>query len=122
VYLAQVLAHQADLILLDEPNAGLDAGGLERYQRAFAAELHRGVALVTATHDISEAIEYDQVLLLARRVVALGPGTEVLTPDRLMETFGILIRDRHAEHHGRFTLAERERGAPQIIELGDRDG
>ena len=89
VYLAQVLAHRADLILLDEPNAGLDAAGLERYLEAFAAELHRGAALVTATHDIGEAIEYDQVLLLARRVVALGPGDEVLTPDRLMETFGI---------------------------------
>jgi ABC-type Mn2+/Zn2+ transport system ATPase subunit len=121
VYLAQVLAHQADLILLDEPNAGLDAAGLERYQQAFAAELHRGAALVTATHDISEAIEYDQVLLLARRVVALGPGDEVLTPDRLMETFGILIRDRHAEHRGRFTVAERGRGAPQVIDIGDED-
>jgi ABC-type Mn2+/Zn2+ transport system ATPase subunit len=122
VYLAQVLAHRADLILLDEPNAGLDAAGLERYQQAFAAELHRGAALVTATHDISEAIEYDQVLLLARRVVALGPGDEVLTPDRLMETFGILIRDRHAEHRGRFTVAERGHGAPQIIQIGDREG
>jgi len=122
VYLAQVLAHEADLILLDEPNAGLDAAGLERYQQAFGAELHRGAALVTATHDIAEAIEYDQVLLLARRVVALGPGEEVLTPDRLMETFGILIRDRHAEHRGRFTVAERGHGAPQVIEMGDREG
>jgi len=119
VYLAQVLAHRADLILLDEPNAGLDAAGLERYQQAFARELHRGAALVTATHDISEAIEYDQVLLLARRVVALGPGDEVLTPDRLMDTFGILIRDRHAEHRGRFTVAERGHGAPQVIDMGD---
>lgn len=118
VYLAQVLAHQADLILLDEPSAGLDAAGLERYQRAFATELHRGAALVTATHDISEAIEYDQVLLLARRVVALGRGDDVLTPDRLMETFGILIRDRHAEHRGRFTVAERGHGAPQVIDIG----
>jgi ABC-type Mn2+/Zn2+ transport system ATPase subunit len=122
IHLAQVLAHRADLILLDEPNAGLDAAGLERYQQAFAAELHRGAALVTATHDISEAIEYDQVLLLARRVVALGPGDEVLTPDRLMETFGILIRDRHAEHRGRFTVAERGHGAPQVIEIGDQPG
>jgi ABC-type Mn2+/Zn2+ transport system ATPase subunit len=120
VYLAQVLAHRADLVLLDEPNAGLDAAGLERYQQAFAAELHRGAALVTATHDISEAIEYDQVLLLARRVVALGPGEEVLTPDRLMETFGIVIRDRHAEHRGRFTVAERGHGGPQVIEIADR--
>ena len=81
------------------------------------AELHRGAALVTATHDIGEAIEYDQVLLLARRVVALGPGREVLTPDRLMETFGIVIRDPHAEHAGRFTVAERTHGAPQIVDL-----
>jgi ABC-type Mn2+/Zn2+ transport system ATPase subunit len=118
VYLAQVLARRADLVLLDEPNAGLDAGGRERYLDAFAAELHRGAALVTATHDISEAVEYDQVLLLARRVVALGPGATVLTPDRLMETFGIVIRDRHAEHAGRFTVAERTHGQPQTIDLG----
>lgn len=122
VYLAQVLAHRADLILLDEPNAGLDAGGYERYLEAFAGELHRGAALVTATHDIREAIEYDQVLLLARRVVALGRGDEVLTPDRLMETFGILIHDRHAEHAGRFTIAEPTRGAPQVIDIGSPRG
>ncbi len=79
VYLAQVLAHRADLIVLDEPTAGLDAGAREIYLGAFAAELERGATLVTATHDIAEAVEYDQVLLLARRVVALGPGREVLT-------------------------------------------
>jgi ABC-type Mn2+/Zn2+ transport system ATPase subunit len=118
VYLSQVLARRADLILLDEPDAGLDAGGREQYLDAFAAELHRGAALVTATHDIAEAIEYDQVLLLARRVVALGPGREVLTPDRLMETFGIVVRDSHAEHAGRFTVAERAHGAPQVVDLG----
>lgn len=116
VYLAQVLAHRADLIVLDEPTAGLDAGGRERYLDAFAAELQRGAALVTATHDIGEAVEYDQVLLLARRVVALGPGADVLTPDRLMETFGILIHDPHEEHVGRFTVAERAHGSPQTIE------
>lgn len=116
VYLAKVLAHRADLIVLDEPTAGLDAGGRERYLEAFAAELRRGAALVTATHDIGEAVEYDQVLLLARRVVALGPGVEVLTPDRLMETFGIVISDPHREHVGRFTVAERTHGSPQTIE------
>jgi ABC-type Mn2+/Zn2+ transport system ATPase subunit len=116
VYLAKVLAHRADLIVLDEPTAGLDAGGRERYLAAFAAELRRGAALVTATHDISEAVEYDQVLLLARRVVALGAGSDVLTPDRLMETFGIVISDPHEEHVGRFTIAERSHGPPQTIE------
>ena len=117
VHLAQALARRADLIVLDEPTAGLDAGGRERYLEAFAGELHRGAAIVTATHDIGEAAEYDQVLLLARRVVALGTGDAVLTPDRLLETFGIVIRDAHEEHAGRFTVAERGRGGPQTIEM-----
>jgi ABC-type Mn2+/Zn2+ transport system ATPase subunit len=118
VYLAQALARQADLVVLDEPTAGLDAGGRELYLQAFAAELARGASIVTATHDIAEAAEYDQVLLLARRVVALGPGADVLTADRLLETFGILVRDRHEEHRGRFVVAERERGAPQVVDVG----
>ncbi len=121
VYLAQVLARRADLIVLDEPTAGLDAGGRELYLQAFAGELARGAAVVTATHDIAEASEYDQVLLLARRVVALGPGSEVLTADRLLETFGILVRDPHEEHRGRFVVAERARGAPQIVDVGPEE-
>ncbi len=118
IHLAQVLAHRADLIVLDEPTAGLDAGGRERYLRAFGGELARGAAIVTATHDISEAIEYDQVLLLARRVVALGPGAEVLTADRLLDTFGIVVRDPHEEHRGRLVVAETAHGHPQVVDVG----
>jgi ABC-type Mn2+/Zn2+ transport system ATPase subunit len=121
VYLAQVLAREADLIVVDEPTAGIDAGGRELYLDAFAAELARGAAIVTATHDIAEAVEYDQVLLLARRVVALGSGRDVLTPDRLMETFGIVIQDPHEEHAGRFTVAEVAHGSPQTIDTRCRD-
>lgn len=118
VYLAQALARRADLIVLDEPTSGLDAGGRELYLQAFSAELARGAAIVTATHDISEAVEYDQVMLLARRVVALGPGAEVLTADRLLDTFGILLRDPHAEHARRFVIAEVSHGHPQVIDVG----
>jgi ABC-type Mn2+/Zn2+ transport system ATPase subunit len=118
IYLAQVLARRADLIVLDEPTSGLDAGGRERYLRAFAGEMARGAAIVTATHDISEAIEYDQVLLLARRVVALGPGAEVLTADRLLDTFGIVLRDPHEEHRGRLVVAETTHGHPQVVDVG----
>ena len=107
--------------MLDEPTSGLDAGGRERYLEAFAAELARGAAIVTATHDIGEAVEYDQVLLLARRVVALGPGAEVLTADRLLDTFGIVLGDPHEEHRGRFVVAERAHGAPQIVERAPED-
>jgi ABC-type Mn2+/Zn2+ transport system ATPase subunit len=117
VYLAQALARRAELSVLDEATADVEGAGREGYQEAFAGELARGATLVTATHDIAEAAEYDQVLLLARRVVALGPGSEVLTADRLLETFGILVRDPHEEHRGRFVIAERARGAPQIVDV-----
>jgi ABC-type Mn2+/Zn2+ transport system ATPase subunit len=91
-YLAQVLAHQADLLILDEPTAGLDAGGRELYLQAISDELRRGASIVMATHDIQEEPALcDQVMLLARRVVALGTPRQVLTHDTLLETFGIVV-------------------------------
>ena len=90
-YLAQVLAHRADLIILDEPTAGLDAAGKDVYAQAIRAELARGASIITATHDIQEASMCNQVMLLARRVVALGTPGEVLTSDALLETFGIVL-------------------------------
>ena len=91
-YLAQVLAQQADLLVLDEPASGLDAGGRELYLEAVSAELQRGASVVVATHDIhAEAALCHQVLLLARKVVAIGDPRDVLTPEILLETFGHVI-------------------------------
>jgi ABC-type Mn2+/Zn2+ transport system ATPase subunit len=91
-YLAQVLAHQADLLVLDEPATGLDAGGRELYLQAVKEELRRGAAIVMATHDIQEeAALCQQVMLMARRVVAIGAPQDVLTPEALLKTFGIVI-------------------------------
>jgi ABC-type Mn2+/Zn2+ transport system ATPase subunit len=96
-YLAQVLAHQADLIVLDEPTSGLDAGGREVYLHAINDELCRGASLLIATHDIrEEAALCRQVMLLAHRVVAFGPPKEVLTPEALLDAFGIVVSgDQH---------------------------
>ncbi len=95
-YLAQVLAHQADLLVLDEPTAGLDAGGRDLYLRAVTDELRRGASLVVATHDIhEEAGLCQQVVLLARKVVAIGPPGDVLTSDALRETFGLVLDCEH---------------------------
>jgi ABC-type Mn2+/Zn2+ transport system ATPase subunit len=90
-YIAQVLAHRADLLVLDEPTAGLDAAGQEIFLQAMKSELSRGATLVTATHDIKEASACDLVMLLARQVVATGTPQEILTPDLLLKTFGIQI-------------------------------
>ncbi|MBI2855067.1 MAG: metal ABC transporter ATP-binding protein [Chloroflexi bacterium] len=98
-YLAQVLAHQADLLVMDEPTAGLDAGGRELFLHAMNDELCRGASIIMATHDIQEeAALCQQVMLLARRVVAIGAPQEVLTPASLLETFGIVITGEKRVH------------------------
>lgn len=107
VRLAQVLARRADVILLDEPTTGLDAPGRTAYLEAVDREKARGAAVVIATHDVSEAATCDRIMLLAGRVVADGPPKEVLTPENLLETFGIglarvgdrLIVTEHLHNH-----------------------
>jgi ABC-type Mn2+/Zn2+ transport system ATPase subunit len=99
VHLAQLVARHADLLVLDEPTNGLDIAGRAAYRRVVETALARGASVVIATHDIAEAQECDQVLLLARRVVAQGDPADVLTADHLLETFGIALRSvRHADH------------------------
>ncbi len=118
-YLAQVLAHQADLLVLDEPTSGLDAGARELYLHAINDELCRGAAIVVATHDIhEEAALCHQVLLLARRVVAIGVPHEVLTPEALLETFGIVVAGEQKLH-----VLECKHGHDDIERIGlNREG
>jgi ABC-type Mn2+/Zn2+ transport system ATPase subunit len=88
VHLAQALARQADVLLLDEPTAGLDIEGRATFARAIAVERARGCAVVMSTHDIDDAETADLVLLLAGRIVAAGPPEQVLTPENLRASFG----------------------------------
>jgi ABC-type Mn2+/Zn2+ transport system ATPase subunit len=97
VYIAQALARHAEVLVMDEPTSGLDAGAHEIYKQALTDEMQRGASIVVATHDIQEALECSQTLLLARKVIAYGPGTEVITPESLLETFGITINLREAK-------------------------
>ena len=79
VLVAQGLAQQADLLLLDEPVTGLDVVSRELILEAVAAERAAGRTVVVSTHDLDDARRADVVMLLANRVVAFGPPDEVLT-------------------------------------------
>lgn len=87
-HLAQVLARQAEVLLLDEPTAGLDVNGRQSVAKLIAQERVRGVTVVMATHEIADADSADTVMLLAQRVVAIGSPTAVLRDDYLRECFG----------------------------------
>jgi len=88
VYLAQGLAQEADLLLLDEPVTGLDLKSLDRIAEVLREETASGRTVVLTTHELHTAQAADHVVLLAGRVVASGSPAEVLTPDHLAEAYG----------------------------------
>lgn len=94
VWLAGCLAQETGVLLLDEPTTYLDL----RYQVELLdlmrdlADDH-GIAVGAVLHDLDQAAAVaDRIVLLhAGRVVADGPPEDVLTPQRLTETYGIRI-------------------------------
>jgi ABC-type Mn2+/Zn2+ transport system ATPase subunit len=89
VFLARALAQEAELLLLDEPLAGLDIPSQEAILRILAEMRASGITLLIATHDLNQAAEqFDQMLLLNRRVIAFGPPAQVLTTDNLARAYG----------------------------------
>lgn len=80
VLLALSLSPSPDLLLLDEPQQGLDAAGLERFHE-LVARLHGrfDMSVVLVSHDlVSVARVADRVFFLNGRLLAAGPPAEVL--------------------------------------------
>ncbi|MFV0526166.1 MAG: metal ABC transporter ATP-binding protein [Acidimicrobiales bacterium] len=98
VTLARALAQEPTTLLLDEPITGLDLASQERILDLLAEETAAGRTVVITTHHLDEARHCDTVLLLDRRLVAVGPPDEVLTPDRLRRTFGARVLGDHRDH------------------------
>ena len=89
VFLARALAQKADLYLLDEPFAGVDAAT----EAAIVALLHRlraeGRTVVAVHHDLATAADYfDRALILNRVKIAEGPVGSVLTEAALARAYG----------------------------------
>ncbi|NKZ00934.1 zinc ABC transporter ATP-binding protein AztA [Nocardiopsis alborubida] len=77
VLIAQGLAQEADLLLLDEPSAGLDHRAREYVRRVLERARADGVTVVHATHAPDEAFDADHCLVLADgRIAASGPPEE----------------------------------------------
>lgn len=95
-FLARALVQDADLYLMDEPFAAVDAA-TEKTIVAILRELKaRQKTSVVIHHDLQTVPEYfDYVILLNMRVVAHGPVEQIFTSENLQKTYG-----------GRLTLLE----------------
>jgi ABC-type Mn2+/Zn2+ transport system ATPase subunit len=91
VQLARLVAQEAELLLLDEPSAGLDLDWQERLTE-LVADLHRRTrkAVVMVTHEVHHLPGCcDRVLLLRNgQALASGPPAEVFTSDLLTKLYG----------------------------------
>jgi len=89
VFLARALAQKADLFLMDEPLAAVDAVT----EQTILAVLHKlvdeGKTVLMVHHDLSLiTAHFDHVLILARQVVAAGLVAEAFTDASIAAAFG----------------------------------
>lgn len=111
VHVAQGLAQEAELLLLDEPATGVDLPAREAIADALADEVARGASVILTTHDVDEAAQADLVILLANRLVAFAVPEEALQSEPLATAFGghvhvavdgtLLVDDPHHHEHAR---------------------
>ena len=104
---AQGLAQESNVLLLDEPINGLDIVSRDIILKMIADEVALGRTVVITTHNLSDASRADQVLLLNNCPCCVGSPDEVLTETNLRVAFGedsvgagreIFLDDPHHTH------------------------
>jgi manganese/iron transport system ATP-binding protein len=88
MFIAQALAQQAELMLLDEPFSGLDLPSQEELFALLDGLKQNRVTVMVALHDLKLAAErFDKALVLNHRVVAFGAPRNVLREDVLQDAY-----------------------------------
>ena len=112
VFIARALAQDAQIFLMDEPFAGVDAATEDAIRKVLEDLKKRGRTVIIVHHDL-QTIEhfFDHVLLLNLRLVASGPTEEIFTQKNLLRTYG-----------GRLTLLDEAAEAVRRIRTGAGGG
>jgi manganese transport system ATP-binding protein len=88
VFVAQGLAQDHEMLLLDEPLTGLDITSAQAIDDVIHEEQAHGCTIIHTTHDLTAAQVADYVILMSGVVVASGPAAEVLTAEHLRTAYG----------------------------------
>ena len=96
VFVAQAIAQDHAMLLMDEPLTGLDLNSARTIDEIIHAESDRGCTVIITTHDLDEARAAQHVLLLGAGLVVSGSPQEVLTTQNLTVAYG--LGQRHPTH------------------------
>ena len=89
VFIARALLRRPQLLLMDEPTAGVDVKTRHEILHVLHELNTDGLAIVLTTHDLNGvAAHLPQLVCLNREVIAAGKSAEVLTPEVLELTYG----------------------------------
>lgn len=98
VFLARALAQDADLYLLDEPFAGVDAATERAIIDVLKSLKSEGKAVICVHHDLATVADYfDHVFLINVRRIAEGPVAETFNADNLHATYGGRLAATHID-------------------------
>lgn len=93
VFMARALAQGSELLLLDEPFAGVDAATERAILDVLRQTREAGKTTIVVHHDLATAAEYfDKLILLKQRMFGFGPPANILHPDLLAEVYEGTLR------------------------------
>ena len=89
VFIARALAQEAQLFLMDEPFAGVDAATENSIIEIFKSLKQEGKSIVCVHHDLNTVADYfDDLVLINLRLVAAGTIKEVFNAENLNQAYG----------------------------------
>lgn len=98
VFLARALAQDADLYLLDEPMAGVDAATERAIIGVLKSLNAENRTVVCVHHDLATVTDYfDYVLLINKTMIASGPVASTFTAENLQATYGGQLAAAHID-------------------------
>jgi ABC-type Mn2+/Zn2+ transport system ATPase subunit len=84
IFIAQALAQEAELVLMDEPLTGLDLSTQMEIFSILDMLQENKVTVMVAMHDLKLASEkFTRVMLLNKRLIGIGLPREVFIPEKL---------------------------------------
>ena len=105
VFLARALVSNPELLLLDEPTAGVDVKTRDDVMHLLHDLNHAGVTIIQSTHEINTvAVHLPRIVCLNGAIVADGPPNRVMTPHILREVYGAEMPV--IQYHGMTMVAE----------------